>query len=174
VEQKEVGAINSPDYSGAYGEIQILNELKMLDDGYHIFCDLNIHLEDYITYRGNRNLKSAQMDFVVIGPTGIFVIEVKNWSNKYSTSHHGISPHEQIDRAGLVLWIFLKKQFFIFKPRTTKVLVPIQRNIKYNSYYKSVLIRDVPNLRRFIVNNGVNLSESRIKKLLFVLYNNHK
>ena len=31
--------ISSPDYSGAYGEIQVLKELKNLSDDYHIICD---------------------------------------------------------------------------------------------------------------------------------------
>jgi hypothetical protein len=76
--------IHSTDYSGAYGETQVLNELNMLSESYHIFCDVNVTLKDYIRYRGNRNLKSAQMDFVVVGPTGIFIIEVKNWSSNHN------------------------------------------------------------------------------------------
>ena len=106
-------ALNSSDYKGAYGELEVLNELKKLDDNYHIFCDAKITLREYVSYKGNRNLKSAQMDFIVAGPTGFFIIEVKNWSERYKNNHHGLSPYEQLDRAGLVLWIYLKKEFHL-------------------------------------------------------------
>ena len=119
------GTINSPDYSGAYGELRTLKELKKLSDDYYVLCDLKITLGDYVRYRGNRNLKSAQMDFTVVGPTGIFLIEVKNWSDEYLRNYGGISPHEQLDRANLVLWIYLKSHSFFYKPKITKVILPI-------------------------------------------------
>ena len=40
--------ISSTDYSGAYGETQVLNELNMLSDNYHILCDVKVSLKDYI------------------------------------------------------------------------------------------------------------------------------
>jgi hypothetical protein len=161
----------SPDYSGAYGELQVLNELKKLNDGFHIFCDVNITLPNYVRYGRERNLKSAQMDFVLVGPTGIFVIEVKNWSSEYLRSHDGISPHEQVDRAGKVLYIYFKKHTFHFKPEITKLLVPIQRNLNYDWNYKSVFIRDLPDLRKFIWNNKTVLSDTKINKVASLLEN---
>lgn len=162
--------VNSPDYSGAYGELQVLNELKELNDDFHIFCDVNITLADYVHYGGNRNLKSAQMDFVVVGHTGIFVIEVKNWSSEYLNSYDGFSPHEQVDRAGRVLYIYFKKHTFLFKPRITNVLVPIQRNIKYDEKYKFVLIRNPAGIREFICSdNKTALLDRKINKLVSLL-----
>ena len=38
--------ISSFDYSGAYGEIQVLKELKKLHDSYHVLCDVKIRLKD--------------------------------------------------------------------------------------------------------------------------------
>ena len=161
--------IKSPDYSGAYGELQVLDELKKLDDSYNIICDKRIVLRDYIRYKGNRNLRSAQMDFIVFGPTGIFIIEVKNWSLNHVNHDNGFSPHEQVDRAGLVLWLYLKQNSFFYKPRVTKLIVPVQNNISYNSYYKSVLIRDVPRLRKFIVENRSTLADREINKAASLL-----
>ena len=161
--------INSPDYSGAYGEIQVCNELKKLDNNYHIFCDVKVTLGDYIRYHNVRNLKTAQMDFVVVGPTGIFIIEVKNRGIDYLKQHYGLSPYEQVDRASLVLWVYLKQHSFFFKPRITKVLVSIQHNLEYNSYYKSVLVKDVNNIRQFICKNFNVLSDSEIRKVVSLL-----
>ena len=160
----------SPNYSGAYGELQVLNELKKLNDDFHIFCDVNITLADYVHYRGNRNLKSAQMDFVVVGHTGIFVIEVKNWSSEYLNSYDGISPHEQVDRAGRVLYIYFKKHTFLFKPRITELLVPIRHNREYDEKYKFVFIRNPSGIREFIrSDNKTTLSDRKINKLVSLL-----
>ena len=132
---------------------------------------MKITLHDYVRYNGNRNpnLKSAQMDFVVVGPTGIFVIEVKNWSSGYLISHEGISPHEQVDRAGLVLYIYLNDHMFFFKPKITKLLVPIQRNLRYDKNYKHVLVCDPPKVRAFIENNKSVLSSKKINKVISLL-----
>jgi len=161
--------ISSPDYSGAYGEVKVLKELSKLDDGYHVLCDVNIKLRKYVSYKRKWNLGSAQLDFVVVGSTGIYIIEVKNWSSNQVNHHSGISPHEQVDRAGLALWIYLKDHSFFFKPRVTKLLVPVQHNLRYNPYYKSVLIRDPQNLTRFIVENSNTLKESEIYKVVSLL-----
>jgi len=162
--------VKSPEYFGAYGEIKTLKELKKLSNDYHIICNLNLSFSHYLYYRGKRDLKSAQIDFAVVGPTGIFIIEVKNWSNETLRNHRGFSPHEQLDRGGKVVWRYLKNNSFIFKPHITKILVPIQHNIKYNSYYKSVLIRDVQNLRHFIENNNrYTISEKRVNKIVSIL-----
>ncbi len=177
-EQKElIGEINklktiikSPDYSGAYGELLVLSELKELNDDFHIFCDVNIDLGGYVRYRGNRNLKSAQMDFVVVGHTGIFVIEVKNWSSNYLNSYEGFSPHEQVDRAGRVLYIYFKKHTLLFKPRITNLLVPIRRNMEYDEKYKFVLIRNPSGIRGFICSDTKTaLSDREIHKLVSLL-----
>jgi len=58
----------------------------------------------------------------------------------------------------------------MYSPRITKVLVPIQHNINYNSYYKSVIIRDVQNLTSFIENNKrYPLSEKKVGRIVSLL-----
>ena len=161
--------INSPEYPGAYGEIRALNELKKLGDEFHVFCDVKVALPNYVSYNGKRNLKSAQMDFVVVGPTGIFVIEVKNWSSEHLNHQEDFSPHEQVDRAGLVLYIYLNDHMFFFKPKITKLLVPIQRNLHYDKNYKYVFVRNPPNLRDFMENNKSILPNEKINKVISLL-----
>ena len=161
--------LDLPDYPGAIGEISVLNHLKNLGDTYHVFCDLNIKLKDYVRYKGTRNLRSAQMDFVVVGQTGIFLIEVKNWSENFQMHHQGLSPHEQADRAGLVLWIYLKKQFFIYTPRVQNLLVSLQGNFNYNKSYKCVFCMKPYNLCNFISNHNMILKQNKIDKIVKVL-----
>ena len=161
--------VRSPEYYGAYGEYKTRKELSKLGNDFHLICNLKISFNHYLYYRNKKNLKKAQMDFVVVGPTGIYLIEVKNWSKATLNSKH-FSPHEQVDRAGKVLWRHLKNHTIFYKPKITQILVPIQHNIEYNSYYKSVLIRDVQNLTSFIENNKrYPLSEKKIRSIVSIL-----
>lgn len=159
-------ALKSPDYRGAYGEIKVLTELEKLDDLYHVFCDASISLKDYVSYKGNRNLKSAQMDFIVAGPTGFFIIEVKNWSDSFKYNHHGLSPYEQLDRAGLVLYIYLKNRFFFYKPPVTKLLVSLKGNFPYNKKYRTVLVKHYKGLNSFITRNNKVIKPSKLEKVV--------
>lgn len=51
---------------GRFGEKEVLRELRLLDDRFTVFQNLRL---------GNR----GDNDFVVIGPTGVFAIEVKRY-----------------------------------------------------------------------------------------------
>lgn len=55
---------------GDHGELQCCARLKQLPDTYYIFSDLEV------PYQGG----VVQIDNIVVGPNGIFVIEVKNYS----------------------------------------------------------------------------------------------
>jgi len=72
-----------PFYAGAKGEVDVLKKLSQLSDDYHVLCGLYVRLPHYVTYKGRKNLGSAQMDFVVVSKKGVVLIEVKNWSRQY-------------------------------------------------------------------------------------------
>lgn len=131
--------MKDPLRSGARGEMYAIRLLSALDDSHHIFCDLRIALPNWVTYRGRKNLKSAQMDMVVASPKGVFMIEVKNWSDRYA-SHPEWSPHEQTERAGQVLWTSL--QDAVEGVRVTPVLLSIRGNIPKDPKYDTVLVSD--------------------------------
>ena len=103
---KKIGKLRT----GTHGENDVIDELSKLDDNYHILCGIEIELPHWVTYNQRKNLKSAQMDLVVVCPKGVFMIEVKNWSDKYVPSNSNLSPYEQTERAGRVLWITLQNK----------------------------------------------------------------
>jgi hypothetical protein len=138
--------IRSADYKGAYGELKFLEEMTKLSDEFHIISDVNINLYEYIRYKNTRNLKSAQMDFVIVSTKGVFVIEVKNWGKNYK--HRGFSPYEQVDRAGLILYRHFKDVGI--NRKATKFLISIQQPFKYNNNYKSVLVNTHYGLKQYL------------------------
>jgi len=159
--------IDSPLHRGAKGELKVLDKLSELSDDYHVMCGVNMDLGHYITYNRKRNLRSAQMDFVVVSKRGVILIEAKNWSSRYIKHHTGISPHEQVDRAGRVLWISLKSSWWSPRdPRVTSVLLSIQAKMEYDYHYRFVNVKDLKNINYFIQNREEQFSDKEVKRLV--------
>ena len=156
-----------PFYAGAKGELEVLQTLSKLNDNYHVFCGVDIELGHWLSYQGERNLKSAQMDFVVVSRRGVILIKVKNWSTGYLKEHDGLDPYEQTERAGKVLWAFLQTDYI--NPRVTNVLLPLQNNMKYNPDYKYVLVSKLNEINSFIEKRGFELSENVVNEIVYML-----
>lgn len=155
---------NSPLRRGVTGELKVLDMLSRLNDDYHVFCGVNIGLPYYVTYNGRKNLRSAQMDFVVVCPKGVFMIEVKNWSKGYAKRHDALNPYEQTDRADRVLWIFL--QSWRHKPRVTNVLLSTQGTFEYNKNYRAVFVSSLDRINNFIENREDSLYEKHARHVI--------
>jgi len=159
--------IDSPLHRGAKGELEVLDKLSELSDDYHIFCDVYKKLDHFVTYDGRKNLRSAQMDFVVVSYRGVVLIEAKNWSPRYIRHHTGIYPHEQVDRAGRVLWISLKSSWWSPRnPPVTSVLLSIRAKMEYDPDYKFVNVKDLKNINYFIQNRYEQFSDKEVKRLI--------
>lgn len=165
---------DNPLHMGAKGEILTLKKLSQLNNCYNILCGIQANLPRYVTYRGRKNLRTAQIDFIVVSPKGVVLIEVKNWSNQYYNQQRGISPHEQVDRAGRILWIKIKSRWGWWKkyyPRVTSVLLSIQGNMRYDPNYKFVCVADLHEINSFIENRKEELSEKEVEKIVKMLKN---
>ena len=158
---KKIGKLKT----GTKGENKVIDELSNLDDNYHIMCGMDIELSNWVTYNGKKNLKSAQMDIVVVCPKGVFMIEVKNWTDEYAQSHkQDFSPYEQAGRAGLVLWITLKK--VIKDIRVTNVLLSIRGNLQYNEKYRLVYVSSLDNINQFLEKRQDSLNEKEVERIV--------
>ena len=157
---------NNPFHAGAKGELNVIDKLSELSDDYHVLCGLNIGLSRYVTYNGKKNLISAQMDFVVVSKKGVIIIEVKNWSTQYYNQNSKLSPHEQVDRAGRVLWIALKSWRSPTNPRVTSVLLSIQDNMKYDPRYKFVSVSNLDKINYFIENRKEEFSDKEVERVV--------
>ncbi len=158
---------DSIEHAGAVGEVLALQKLSELPDDYHVFCGVNKDLGKYITYRRKRNLKSAQMDFVVVSKRGVVVVEVKNWSAHYYKNYYGLAPHEQVDRAGRVLWIALKSSWFSPKnPPVASVLLSIQGTIGDDPNYGYVKATNLNDINYYIKNKREQFLEKEVKRLI--------
>ena len=104
------------------------------------------------------------MDVVVVCLKGVFMIEVKNWSNDYVQNNDNLSPYEQTDRAGRVLWITLQNT--VKNIRVTNVLLSIKGNIPYNQKYRAVFVSSLDRINQFLEKRQDTLNPKEVKKLV--------
>ncbi len=147
-------------------ELNTLDVLNKLPDEFHVLCGVNLALPDYITYNGKKNLKSAQMDFVVVSKRGVILLEVKNWSTSYYNKNENLSPHEQVDRAARVLQIALKSWRNPGNPTVKSVVLATRDNIRYDPRYKFVSVSNLDKINSFLQNREEEFSENEVKRVV--------
>lgn len=106
---------------GALGEQKVVKTLESLSDEYYLINDFNVSFSKAIYNRQeNDYIKSVQIDHILVGPSGIFLIETKNWSEKSINSINLRSPVEQIKRTSFALFYLLNNELSSNKLRLNK------------------------------------------------------
>lgn len=135
---------NKQFFAGAIGEIAAIKELKNLPVRYYIINEAKLSFSKSIRWRKyGEYVKSCKIDHVVVGPTGIFLIETKNWSAR-SMQNAIFTPHKQIDRAGYIFFIHMtnqfKRKFPIYQIVATYKQLP---QVHYDGYVTQLTIREL-------------------------------
>lgn len=105
-----IGELNSFIY-GALGEQKVVKSLESLSDEYFLINDFAVSFSPAIYNRQeNDYIKSVQIDHILVGPSGIFLIETKNWSEKSMENLSLRSPVQQIKRTSFVLFKLLNNE----------------------------------------------------------------
>jgi len=87
--------LTSPEYLGAIAEIRLIELLRSLPEDYYVLNNVNLSLDKAMRF-DDKWRKTAQIDTMVISQSGIFVIEVKNWSKDFVDSHSYHNPFDQV------------------------------------------------------------------------------
>lgn len=96
---------------GALGEQKVVKTLEALSDEYFLINDFAIFFSPAIYNRQeNEYIKSIQIDHILVAPSGIFLIETKNWSEKSLENLSLRSPVQQIKRTSFVLFKLLNNE----------------------------------------------------------------
>jgi hypothetical protein len=96
----------SPEARGAVGEFAVAATLQTLPGDFWVLNDVRLRAERFLRFDG-KPVQTAQLDHVVVGPTGVFVIETKSWSRQSASNSGFFDPFEQVGRAGLLLHCLL-------------------------------------------------------------------
>lgn len=93
---------------GALGELQVESELKKLPDDYILINDFSRSFDPAIYNRKeDDHIQSIQIDHLLIAPSGIFLIETKNWSDQSLNNLNFRSPVQQVKRTNFALFVML-------------------------------------------------------------------
>ena len=108
---QEIIQENQPFFAGAIGETAVIKELRKLPETYYILNEVLLSFTRSIRWKKyGEYVKSCKIDHVVVGPTGIFLIETKNWSAQRMQTAR-FTPHKQIQRAGYIFFIHMMDKF---------------------------------------------------------------
>lgn len=90
---------------GALGEHKVVKELESLSDENVLINDFTLRFYPAIYNRQeNDYIKSIQIDHLLVTPSGVFLIETKNWSEKSLANLDLRSPVQQIRRTNFALF----------------------------------------------------------------------
>jgi len=103
-------ALKSPDLAGGIAELELIDSLKTLPDNFYIINDAKLEVDRAIHFDGAW-LRSAQIDHFVVTPSGIFVIEVKNWSEKFSRGGDYFDPYQQVKRSSYLCYTLIGESY---------------------------------------------------------------
>ncbi|MEZ5047680.1 MAG: nuclease-related domain-containing protein [Chitinophagaceae bacterium] len=96
---------------GALGEQKVVKTLENLSDEYFLINDISVSFSPVIyNKQENEYIKSVQIDHILVAPSGIFLIETKNWSEKSMGNLSLHSPVQQIKRTSFVLFKLLNNE----------------------------------------------------------------
>lgn len=146
-------------------EIKTIEVLSQLPNEYHVLYGVNIELSNSITYHGKKELKSAQMDFVVISKKGVVLIEIKNGNNQHNQNEN-ITHHEKADMDAKVLWNFLKSWRNPKSPGVESVALSVKENIQPDPKYKSVAVSNLDKINSFLQSRPDEFSEQEVKRIV--------
>jgi len=107
---------------GAYAEEQVIQILSQLPDEYVVINDVNLRFKPPIYWKEkNDHILTSQIDHIAIGPTGMYLIETKNWK-QFDIDTRSDDLIFQVRRSSYALWRYLLKNH----PRQS---VPRIRNV---------------------------------------------
>jgi hypothetical protein len=92
---------------GAIGEQMVVDELINLPESYIVINDYFYKYNPPKHDKNNQLIYSIQADHIVVGPSGVFLIETKNWSKNSINNPDLYSPVEQIRRINDCLFSYL-------------------------------------------------------------------
>lgn len=139
---------------GAIGEQKVVKTLEKLSDEYFLINDFSVSFSKPIyNRRENDYIKSVQIDHILVGPSGVFIIETKNWSEKSLENFSLRSPVEQIRRSSFALFALLNNENSNF-------------SLRLNSHHWGV--KKIPLKNLIVLTNTRPIEEFQYVKILTV------
>lgn len=152
----------SPEARGSVGELAVESDLGALSDEFWVFHDLHLRAATFMRL-GGKPVQSAQVDHLVVGPTGVFLIETKSWSRQSAASGNYFDPYEQVGRAGLLCHCLLKDTGL---PNRVRTMIASHQRIQESEHRKYTVRIPPGGLGDYIRGRKMALSSSEVEGLV--------
>jgi hypothetical protein len=165
---------------GSVGEIKAIELLKQLPEDYYIINDFRERFDPPIFNKNeNDRIYSIQLDHVVVGPTGVYIIETKYWNRKSIENNFLFSPIQQLKRGSYALFILLNNtikerrssvfsnNWGQFKISISNILLMMNASTKEQFQYVKILTEN--NLINYITKRRIVFNEEQIKYIVKIL-----
>jgi len=97
--------------AGVIGENAVVNELQKLSDNFYVINDFSRKFNPPIYNKKQKDrIFTVQIDHLLVCPSGVYVIETKNWSAQSVENQDLRSPVEQIKRTSFALFVLLNSR----------------------------------------------------------------
>jgi hypothetical protein len=176
---KQVFESNYSLIQGASGEQQALDELRKLPDNYYVINNFQLSFSRPLYEpRSRQRIYSAQADHIVIAPSGVFLIETKNWSRGTANFDSDFSAFDQVKRTNFALYCFFNPRvsgFMSWFVKTKKIKIRsvlLMTGHRTNGSDRYVKVVDLRQLRNYIEYFPSELSEEEVKVILNKVVNN--
>ena len=157
-------------FIGAKGEELVIKYLAQLSDEYHVLNDVNLRFHPPIHWRErDESIITSQIDHIVIGPTGVFLLETKNWKPSDIEIQSDKLVY-QVRRSSLALWYYLKDYYRQSeRPKIRNVIVSMQGSQPSRKLDKYIDVVTPDQLCDYIIRRKITLSVDLVKKLVEIL-----
>ncbi|OPY38330.1 MAG: Nuclease-related domain protein [Methanoregula sp. PtaU1.Bin051] len=154
----------------ANGEEDVINALSWLPDDYNVINDVNFKFHPPIYWKKmNEYIITSQIDHIVAGPTGIFLLETKNWK-LVDIIQKSDDLVYQVKRANHALWHHIKGHYAWKKsPTIRNVIVSIQGSSSEMKPDKYIDIVNPGRLCDYITRQDPILSDEAVKKFVDIV-----
>ena len=164
-------AKNSSYLIGATAEQQVISLLSSLPDDYHIMTGVDLHRFDTAYWWKKKDeIRFQQIDPIVIGPTGLFLIGTKNWSGADVELKTG-DIKRQVRIATHALWIYMKDEYRFYErnPKIRCVIVSLQGSHPDLKIDKDIDVITIDRLPEYITKRENILSMMNVERLTHVI-----
>jgi hypothetical protein len=155
---------------GAIGEEDVIRVLSGLPDAYHILNDVNIRFRKAVYWkRYRKKIRTCQIDHIVIGPSGLYLLETKNWKRSDIQNKSGDLAY-QVNKANYMLWRHLKENYrYNETPSIRNVVVSMQGSPTDQRIDPYITVLSPDRLCRFLTKPPAQLSEEDIHALIHLI-----
>lgn len=171
IESQQFLSRNNLFLTGAKGEQQVIDVLSKLPDEYHILNGVNLHFFDPMYWWKRKDkIRYFQIDPIVIGPTGLFLVGSKDWKGADIQIKTG-DLKRQVRLANHALWVYMKDEYRFYEknPKIRCVIVSLQgshADLKIDTDIDVIAVEKLP---EYVTARESTLSAMNVERLTYLI-----